>query len=375
MVQLIINTGEDILDNLWTNLINSGARQRRHDSSRTGLIFSAIATEINVAINLLQSYANQYAINTMTDKILIENMANQYVQRRLASKAKAILTFYRTEGFTDTVKIPAGFAVRSSNAGNIIFKTASTVYLYKGSQSVSVVAYSLNSGSNNNVDANTLTIFANDNYNGLIGVTNFEPAFGGYNDESISHVQNRAKSFRYAQEYTHKDIENHMYRAGLTDDNFLLVEYIDGPGTYLVCIDTDSGIAFENAVNIVGYYHKFGIAPTFVRATRLYIDMYITVKTAHEQDYTPEQKQTLYNDINMAIQQFFAIYCIIGANISLNRLTAAINSALSDYDIASIDIDIANSVVVNNKNVIEVGNTTKAYPNKILTSLEYVGDE
>lgn len=375
MVQLIINTGEDILDNLWTNLINSGARQRRHDSSRTGLIFSAIATEINTAINLLQSYANQYAINTMTDKILIENMANQYVQRRLASKSKAILTFYRTEGFTDTVKIPAGFAVRSSSAGNIIFKTASTTYLYKGNQSVSVVAYSLNSGSQNNVDANTLTIFANDKYNGLIGVTNFEPAFGGYNDESISHVQDRAKSFRYAREYDHKDIEQHMYKAGLTDDNFLLMEYIDGPGTYLVCIDTDSDIAFENAVNRVGYYHKFGIEPTYVRATRLYIDMYITVKTAYEHDYTPEEKNTLYNTINMAIQQFFAMYCTIGADIRLNRLTAAINTALSNYDIASIDIDIANTVTVNNKNVIEVGNTTKAYPNKILTSLEYVGGE
>ena len=29
----------------------------------------------------------------------------------------------------------------------------------------------------------------------------------------------------------------------------------------------------------------------------------------------------------------------------------------------------------NKRNVIEIGNTTKAYPNKILTSLEYVGGE
>ena len=375
MVQLIINTGEDILDNLWTNLINTGARQRRHDTSRTGLLLSAIATEINVAINLLQSYANQYSIDTMTDKILVENMANQYVARRLASKSKTVLTFYRTEGFTDTVKIPAGFAVRASTAGNIIFKTASTVYLYKGNQSVSVVAYSLNSGSQNNVDAHTLTLFANDNYNGLIEVTNLEPSFGGYNDESISHLQDRASNFRWAREYTYKDIEKHMYEAGLTDDNFLLTEYIDGPGTYMVCIDTDSDIAFENAVNRVSYSHKYGISPIFVRATRLYIDMYITVQTAHEVDYTQEEKNTIYNNITDAIQRFFSIYCIIGADIRLNALTAAINSALSDYDIASVNVDIANSININNRNVIEIGNTTKAYPNKVLTSLEYVGGE
>ena len=95
MVQLQINDGNSILDNLWTNLINTGARTRRHDSSHTGLLFSAIATELNIAISLLQSYANQFTLNTATDRVLIENLASQYANRRVASKAKAILTFYR----------------------------------------------------------------------------------------------------------------------------------------------------------------------------------------------------------------------------------------------------------------------------------------
>ena len=41
--------------------------------------------------------------------------------------------------------------------------------------------------------------------------------------------------------------------------------------------------------------------------------------------------------------------------------------------IADIDIDIANTVQVNKKNVIEIGNTQRAFPNKILTSIEFVG--
>lgn len=376
MVQLIINDGTDILNNLWSNLISTGARTRRHDSSRTGLLFSAIATELNVAISLLQSYSNQYSIDTMTDRILIENMASQYVQRRLASKSKVILVFYRMEGFTDSVKIPSGFAVQSSMAGNIIFKTVSTVYLPQGTQSVSVAAYSLNSGSKNNVESNTLTIFANDSFNGLIGVTNPEPSFGGYNDESISSVQKRAQSFRYInEEGTLMNIQNLLFLAGLQPYQYLLEEYIDGPGTYLICIDTDSDDAFQDAVRRVRYGHTYGVTPVFVRATRLYLDMYITIQTANIVDYTPNEKSILYNEVTNAIQNFFASYCTVGADIRINALKAAINSALYSYSIADININIANSVTINNKNVVEIGNTTIAYPNKILTNLEYVGAE
>lgn len=373
MVNLIIDDGTDILDRLWINLINSGARKRRHDSTHTGLIFSAIATEMNVVISLLKSYANQFSIDTMSDKVLLENMAEQYAHRRLASKAKAVLKFYRIEGFNDSVKIPAGFAVRASGAGNIIYKTISTVYLYKGTQSVSVLAYSINSGTKNNVDAHTLTIFANNQFNGLIGVTNPEPSFGAYNDESISNLKNRAKGFRFIRGGTSQEIDDALYHAGIPQYQYALTEYAYGPGTYMVCIDTDSDTAFEDAVSRIDYRHKYGVTPFYVRATRLYIDMYVTVQTAHEVDYDGRTKNSIYNSINTTIQKFFAAYCTVGADVRINALKASLNNALSNYDIANIEIEIANSVVVNDRNIIKIGNTTKAYPNKVLTSLEYVG--
>lgn len=375
MVELLINDGTDILDNLWTNLINTGARKRRHDSTHTGLLFSAIATELNVAISLLQSYANQFSMDTMSDKVLLENMASQYAYRRLASKSKVILNFYRLNGYTDTVKIPAGFAVRANGSANIIFKTASTAYLYKGTQMISVIAYSIASGNQNNVDAHTLTIFANSEFNNLIGVTNPEPAFGGYNDESINHLRDRSKSFRYTRDCTLMDIQQRLYEAGAKPYQYYTEEYTDGPGTYMICIDTDSDGAFEDIVSRIHYRHNYGNSPSYIRATRLYIDMYVTVQTAHEVDYTPTEKNNIYNTINNAIQDFFASYCTVGANVQINALKASLNRALSNFDIADIEIEIANSVKVNNKNVIEVGNTTKAYPNKVLTSLKYVGGE
>ena len=375
MVQLQINDGNAILDNLWTNLINTGARTRRHDSSHTGLLFSAIATELNVVISLLQSYANQFTLATATDRVLIENLASQYANRRLASKSKAILTFYRIEGFTESVKIPVGFAVKATGPGNIIFKTVQTVYLWKGTQSVSVPAYSINSGNKYNVDANTLTIFANSDYNGRIGVTNSEPAFGGYDDESINHLRNRAQGFRYERDSTLQDIRRQLYEAGVPNYKFLAEEFIDGPGTYMICIDTDSDDAFEDAISRLQYRSHYGIKATYIRATRLYIDMYITVKTAGDIDYTNREKNTIYNNINDGIQKFFAAYCVVGADIRLNALKAALNNSLSGFDIADIEVDIANSVIINNKNIVEVGNTQKAMPNKVLTNIEFVGGE
>lgn len=374
MVQLQINDGTTILDSLWQNLINTGARTRRHDTSHTGLLLSAIATELNVAISLLQSYANQFTLATATDRVLVENIASQYANRRMASKSKAILTFYRLEGYTESVQIPAGFAVRAAGTGNIIFKTVETVYLWKGIQSVSVLAYSLNSGSKYNVAADTLTIFANQEFNGRIAVTNPEPAFGGYNDESIAHLRNRANGFRYERDNTLQDINRQLYEIGVGQHRFLATEYIDGPGTYQICIDATSDSEFYDIIQKLNYRHHYGIKPVYVKATRVYLDMYITVQIAHNVDYNPNQKNTIYNNINETIQKFFAAYCVVGADVRINTLKAALNNALVGFDVSDIEIDIANTAQVNNHNVITIGNTQKALPNKILTSLEYVGE-
>lgn len=369
MVELQINDGSQILDNLWTNLINSGARTRRHDSSRTGLLFSAIATEINVAISLLQSYANQFTLSTATDRMLVEDMASKYAYRRLASKSKVLLTFYRLGGLTDSIKIPAGFAVKASTAGNIIFKTAQDVHLWKGTQSVSVIAYSLNSGSKYNVPANTLTIFANNAFNGVIGVTNPEPSFGAHNDESINHLRDRANGFRYERDGTLQDITRQLYTRGISRYRFSTEEFIDGPGTYMICIDTDSDYEFEDIITMLQYRRDYGRKAVYVRAQRVYIDMYITVKTARDVNYSNKDKNTIFNNVNDAIQRFFAAFCSVGADVRLNSLKATLNNSLTNYEIADIDIDIANAVVVNKRNAITIGNTQRAMPNKILTHI------
>ena len=143
MVDIVVNNGEDLLTRLWNNAISRGVVNRRIDSSRLGLLFSAIASEQNTTISLIRSYMNQFALSTSTDKVMVENMARMFAVRRLASKSKVVLRFFRIGDDNSTIRIKAGFKVGSTSDSKIAFRTISDAYLFKGTQSVTVIAYSI----------------------------------------------------------------------------------------------------------------------------------------------------------------------------------------------------------------------------------------
>ena len=202
MVDIVVNNGEDLLTRLWNNAISRGVVNRRIDSSRLGLLFSAIASEQNTTISLIRSYMNQFALSTSTDKVMVENMARMFAVRRLASKSKVVLRFFRIGDDNSTIRIKAGFKVGSTSDPKIAFRTISDAYLFKGTQSVTVIAYSISSGAKNNIGAGMLNKFESNGYNAQIAVINPEPAFGGYNDESIESLRSRATGFRYDRDGT-----------------------------------------------------------------------------------------------------------------------------------------------------------------------------
>lgn len=375
MVELQIHDGNQILSRLWANLISTGFANRRIDSTRTGLLLSAIATELNIAMSLVESYYGQMALETATDRNIIENIARLFTVRRLASKSKVVLTFYRLYGYNESVKIPAGFAVQCSTDSKIIFKTVVDVYLWKGMDTVSVMAYSLTNGKSNNVPANTLISFQSNGFNSSIGVTNEQPAFGGHNDESLESMRRRANGFRYERDGTIQEIRRQMFMLGVQETAWTAVEYDDEYGIYQICIDTDSEYDFDDICKSLNFSRVFGITPVYKRASRLYIDMYIHIDTTGDVDYTPLQKETLYNTVNNTIHKFFATYCALGNGLSVSKLKANLNHALNDYNIVAIDIDFGAGTIVNSRNMIPVNEITRLYPNKVLTSLTYNGDE
>ena len=374
MVELIINNGEELLTRLWNNVISRGVVNRRLDSSRLGLLLSAIASEQNTVISLIRSYLNQFSLATCTDKVMIENLARMFTVRRLSSKSKVVVEFYRLGDDNRTLKIPGGFKIGASSDSKIAFRTITDVYLWKGTQSVSVVAYSVASGKANNVAANVLNKFENNGYNNVLGVRNPEPAFGGYNEESIESLRKRATGFRYERDGTRPNIDQLLYSYGIPAHRYSLLEYDNGPGSFQICIDTSSDMEFEDVKKGFMYRHWTGITPTFVRATRVYINIYVAITTTGEKDYTPIEKQTIYNHVNTRIQRFFAAYCVVGVDLNVSRLKAAIYSELNAYEIDNITLSFDQGIVVNHKNIIVIPDTYRVFPNKIITDLNYEGE-
>lgn len=374
MVDLVINNGEELLTRLWNNVIAKGVVNRRLDSSRLGLLLSAIASEQNITLSLIQSYLSQFSLTTSTDKVIVENLARMFAVRRLSSKSKVILQFFRLGNDNTTLKIKAGFKVGSTSDSKIAFRTISDAYLWKGSQSVTVMAYSVSSGSKNNVEAGMLNKFETNGYNTKIGVINPEPAFGGYDDESIESLRSRATGFRYDRDGTKYNINQILYQNGIGQHKFSLEEYSDGPGTFQVCIDTTSDAEFEDIQKAFAYRHYVGVKPNFIRATRAYLNIYVEITTTGSQDYTPLEKQSIYNQVNTRIQRFFAAYCVVGANLNVGELKASLYSSLSNYSIENINLSFDQGVVINKQNVIIIPNTYRVYPNKIIIDINYQGE-
>ena len=374
MVDLVINNGEDLLARLWNNVISRGVVNRRIDSSRLGLLLSAIASEQNTIISLIKTYMSQFSLATCSDKVMVENMAKMFAVRRLKSKSKVILEFYRIGDDNSTLKIKAGFKVGSRSDSKIAFRTIQDAYLWKGSQSTTVMAYSVSSGAKNNIEAGVLNKFETNGYNTKIAVINPEPAFGGYNEESIESLRNRATGFRYDRDGTLYNIQQILYQNGIPSYKYSLQEYSGGPGTFQICVDTTSDAEFEDIQKTLTYRHFTGIKPTFIRATRVYINMYVAINTTGTQDYTPIEKQEIYNHVSTRIQRFFAAYCVVGADLNVGRLKSALYSELSNYEIENINLSFDQGVVVDNKNVIKIPETYRVFPNKIITDINYEGE-
>ena len=126
---------------------------------------------------------------------------------------------------------------------------------------------------------------------------------------------------------------------------------------------TDSGI------NVRPYFDKDS-----KKVVAVYINIYVAVATTGQQDYTPLEKQQIYNNVNNRIQEFFAVNCVVGADLNVGRLQAAILSALSDFEIESVNLSFDQGVVVDDRRIINIPDTYRLFPNKIITDINYDGE-
>lgn len=352
----------------------------------TSRIYIHYAVFSRVLGNLTQIIAQYYEnldFDNITDEALLDILIDPFIQKKNARVSKVILEFSRRDDFLgekEDILIPREFEVMTEGENPIIFRTAEARFLWKDSYRVLIPAYSVEFGSINNVAANTLIYFEDSEYFHQVEVTNPYPAYGGSDEETSFDTRDRINLFRYGRDSTKDALQELLYDNGVSYYGFNLIEYYEGFGTVLICMDVDSEEEFNDIVAIIEAQKPGGIKYSYSMAEYIYININVTVKMITEKSYTPYEKNEIEEHIKDAVETFFGNQIYVGRKLSVNRLESYILQYLIDerYDIYEIEIDIDNNAdltVDAETGQLKIEAFQRLYPNAIYTTIEYTIDE
>ena len=352
----------------------------------TSRIYIHYAVFSRVLGNLTQIIAQYYEnldFDNITDEALLDMLIDPFIQKKNARVSKVILEFSRRDDFLgekEDILIPREFEVMTEGENPIIFRTAEARFLWKDSYRVLIPAYSIEFGSINNVAPDTLIYFDDNEYFNQVQVTNLYPAFGGSDEETSFDTRNRIELFRYGRDSTKDAIMDLLYENGVSFYASNIIEYYEGFGTVLICMDVDSEEEFNDIVAVMESQKPGGVKYHYCMAEYIYININVIVKMIIEKAYTPYEKNEIEEHIRDATETFFANQIYVGRKLSVNRLESYILQYLIDerYDIYEIEIDIDNNAdltVDAETGQLKIEEFQRLYPNAIYTTIEYTTDE
>ena len=371
---------EKILADLNALAIEFGLINNVFETSRIYIYYAVFARVLGNVTSIIAQYLNNFDIENTTDEALLEMQIKPFVKKRNAKVAKTILEFARREDYnrqTSDILIPRDMEVMTEGDNPIIFRTAESRILWKDSNKVLIPAYSVEFGSLNNLTENTLTYFNDIEHFSQIKVTNPYPAYGGTDEETAYDARKRIGLFRYGRDSTKAAIQEMLFENGISYYGFNIVQYWDGFGTVLICMDTDSEERYNDIVNTIEAQKPAGVKYHYCMAEYVYINTDITIKMLSKENITLYEKDEIEQHIKTAVETFFMSQIYVGKKLSVNRLESYILQYLFDerYDIYEIEVEIES----NNKDIrknpetgqIEVKEFQRLYPNLIYTTIQY----
>lgn len=378
--EILIELDENaILSQLNSIAQELGLINRIFTTSRIYLYYAVFARVFGNLSSIIAQYLNNIDLENTTDEALLEMQIKPFVKKRNAKVAKTILQFKRrpTNELSSDILIPREFEVMTEGDDPIIFRTAESRILWKDSKKVLIPAYSVEFGSLNNLSENTLTFFDNNEFFSQVEVTNPYPAYGGADEETAYDSRRRIGLFRYGRDSTKNAIQQMLFENGISYYGYNLVQYWDGFGTVLICMDTDSEEQFNDVINAIEAQKPAGIRYHYCMAERIYVNIDVNVKMIAENHYTPYQKNELEEHIKTAVEVFFSSQIYVGRKLSVNRLESHILQYLFDeqYDIYEVEVNIeSNKRDVNvdmETGQLKIEEFQRLYPNLIYTNIEY----
>jgi hypothetical protein len=379
-VESLMELDEDsILTQLNSIAQELGLIKEVFETSRIYLHYAVFARVFGHISQIIGQYYDTVDLDNTTDEALLEQQIKPFVTKRDARVAKTILRFSRRDDYFGTnndILIPRDLEVSTEGDDPIIFRTAEARTLWKDTYAVLIPAYSVEVGSVNNVDVNTLTFFDDNEYFPQIKVTNIYPAYGGSDEETAFDARERIGMFRYGRDSTRLSILDLLYDNGVSYYACNLVEYYEGYGTVLISMDVDSEEEFNDIVAAIEAQKPGGVKYQYSMVDYVYININITIKIVVEKAYTPYEKDEIENSIKTAIETYFANQVYVGKKLSVNRLESYILQFLFDeqYDIYEVDIDIEDNSDLNvdfETGQLKVEPFQRLSPNLIYTTIEY----
>lgn len=386
-VESLLELDEDsILAQLNSIAQELGLIKEVFETSRVYLHYAVFARVFGHISQIIAQYYDSNDLDNTTDEALLEQQIKYLIQKRDARVAKVILKFSRRSDFsgkTEDILIPRDFEVRTESEDSetaIVFRTAESRFLWKDTFSVLIPAYSVEVGSINNVANDTLTFFDDNEFFSQIEVTNPNPAYGGSDEETAFDARDRIDIFRYGTGATKDAILDILYDNGISYYESNIVEYFNGFGTVLICIDTQSEEEFRDIIANIEAQKPGGIQYQYSMADYVYININVNLKMVSEKSYTPYEKDEIEHSIKDAVEIFFANQIYVGKNLSVNRLESFILQYLFDarYNIYEVDISIDNNSslkVDSETGQLKIEEFQRLYPNLIYTTIEYTIDE
>lgn len=352
-------------------------------TSRIYIYYAVFARVFGHITSIIAQYLNSFDIDQTTDEALLEMQIKPFVKKRDAKIAKTILEFTRRDDFheeTHDILIPREFEVMTEGDNPIIFRTAESRILWKDSHRVLIPAYSVEFGSLNNLSENTLTYFEDIDHFAQIQVTNPYPAYGGADEETAYDTRQRIGLFRYGRDSTKAAIQQMLFENGISYYGFNIIQYWDGFGTVLICIDTDSDEQYKDVINEIEAQKPAGVKYHYCQAEYIYINIDVNIKMITEDNLTPYQKNEIEQHIKTAVETYFASQIYVGRKLSVNRLESYILQYLFDarYDIYEVEVTTES----NNSDItidletgqLKIEEYQRLYPNLIYTTIEYNTD-
>ena len=317
------------------------------ETSRIHLYYAVFARVFGNITRTIAQYVTNIQIDACTDEALLNALIAPFIEKRAATVSKVILTFIRRSDAYDEVRsdiyIPRGLEVETEETNPIVFRVAESKILWKDVNKIIVPAYCTDFGPQGNVAANTLVYFRGDEFHN-VSVTNEYPAYGGIPEETVFDTRNRLSNYRYVRDGSISQIEDVISQLGYFEGGYNIKEYWNGIGSVLIALDSESDDEFQDAIVQLETASAAGVKYNYIRVAHVPIDLRIDIKIAGKRTFDEYTLEDLEENIQTAINLYFAQNIFTGQTINIKRMEAfVLNYVITGYDIYQIDTYITNT--------------------------------